>query len=150
MPDRWQEVPGILVPGHRVASAPSDDYPYGTLERQKQFFKAGGMDLDAFHTGTLNISIAPTRWAMQKPALTLRAVAWTDLHPPEDFSFSACRVCFDGGEYAGWVYYPHPETKIRHFQDPGLIEVITTFIAGIGYGSQVVLLLDPEQIAIEV
>jgi hypothetical protein len=145
----WITVPGIIVAGHRVASGPSKDYPYSSLERQKPVFKAGGLDLERFFTGTLNVSIAPGTWELVKPQYTFRGVAWTDLHPPEDFSFSACQVCFSGGEYAGWVYYPHPETKIRHFQDPGLIEVITTFITGIGYGSQVVLLLDPEQIAIE-
>ena len=49
---------------------------------------------------------------------------WTDLHPPEHFSFSQCRVTFAAVDYHGWIYYPHPETKRRNFQDASLLEVI--------------------------
>ena len=139
---------GIVVEGHRVASGPSKEYPYGSLERQKPFFKAGGLDLDRFFTGTLNISIAPSRFWMTNPAYTFRCISWTDLHPPEDFSFSTCIVKFNGRDYEGYIYYPHPETKIRHFQTPSLIEVITEEIQGIGYGDQVDLLVDAREIQI--
>jgi hypothetical protein len=61
-------------------------------------------------------------------------VEWTDLHPPETFSFSRCKVVFKDVEYSGWVYYPHPETKKNHFQNPSLVEVITYEIPGIQYG----------------
>jgi hypothetical protein len=144
----WIILSGIVVEGHRVASGPSKDYPYGSLERQKPFFKAGGLDLDRFFNGTLNISIAPLCFRMVNPAYTFRQVAWTNLHPPEDFSFSACMVRINGREYEGYTYYPHPETKIRHFQDPSLIEVITEEIPGIEYGDQVKLLVDSEEIQI--
>lgn len=139
-------VSGIVVKGHRVASEPSKEYPYGSLERQKPFFKAGGLDLERFFLGTLNISIAPLQFKMMKPAYTFRQIAWTDLHPPEDFSFSPCRARFQGREYEGYIYYPHPETKIRHFQDPSLIEVLAEFIPHLTYGGRVDLLLDPEEI----
>ncbi len=140
------QVSGIVVEGHRVASQPSKEYPYGTLVRQKPFFKALGLDLDHYFTGTLNISIAPFRFEMVKPAFTLRHVAWTDLHPPEDFSFSLCKVIFQGEEHEGLIYYPHPETKIRHFQDPSVIEVITEMIPAIGYGSPVELVVKTTEI----
>jgi len=52
-------VSGILVEGHRVASGPSKEYPFGSLERQKPFFKAGGLDLERFFPGTLNIFLRP-------------------------------------------------------------------------------------------
>jgi hypothetical protein len=149
MADDWIVVPGIIQRGHRVASGPSRDYPYGSLERQFPLFKKRGLDLGAFFQGTLNVSIAPHTWQWLRPAYTFRAVRWTDLHPPEDFSFSACRVRFDGREYAGWVYYPHPETKVRNFQDPALIEVIAEQIPGICYGDALELLLDPRAICIE-
>lgn len=142
----WIVVPGIVVRGHRVASAPSADYPYGTIEKQKPYFEALGLDLSRLFLGTLNVSIAPRRWQMFRPRWTFRQVAWTDLHPPEDFSFSPCRVRFGGREYEGLVYYPHPETKIRHFQDPSLVEVLAEFIDGIAYGASVELLLHPEEI----
>jgi hypothetical protein len=141
-------VSGIVVEGHRVASGPSKEYPYGSLERQKPFFKAGGLDLERFFPGTLNISIAPLRFEMVKPAYTFRQITWTDLHPPEDFSFSPCRVRYRGSEHEGYVYYPHPETKIRHFQNPSLIEVITDKIPGIVYGARLELALDPAEIRI--
>lgn len=144
----WIVVKGIIVAGHRVASQPSQDYPYAALEKQKPYFRERGLDLDRFFLGTLNVSIAPLVFEMVKPEYTFPLVAWTDLHPPETFSFSPCKVRSDGREYAGMIYYPHPETKIRHFQNPSLVEVLSERIPGIGVGSQVELLLDPEQIRI--
>jgi hypothetical protein len=141
-------VGGVVVEGYRVASRPSKDYPYASLEKQKPLFKARGLDLDSFFLGTLNISIAPKRWEMLEPQYTFRGIAWTDLHPPEDFSFSACRIHNEGKEYPGWVYYPHPETKIRHFSNTSLIEVITDLIPGIGYGSYLELEVKPKEIRI--
>ena len=142
------QVSGIVVEGHRVASGPSKVYPYGTLERQKPLFKAGGLDLDSFFTGTLNISIAPLQFELVKPAYTFRHIIWTDLHPPENFSFSPCRVLFQKRGYDGFIYYPHPETKIRHFQDSSVIEVITAKIQTVIYGSHLDLILEAGAIRI--
>jgi hypothetical protein len=141
-------VSGIVVEGHRVASGLSKDYPYGTLEKQMPFFKELGFDLTRFFSGTLNISIAPQRFALILPKYTFRKVAWTELHPPEDFSFSPCRVHFRGGEYEGYIYYPHPETKIRHFQNPSLIEVIAARIPDMSYGERLELEVDFREILI--
>lgn len=149
MAGEWTVVRGVVQRGHRVASGPSRDYPYGSLERQFPLFKERGLDLTPFFQGTLNVSIAPRRWAWVRPLHTFRSIRWTDLHPPEDFSFAPCRVCFQAVEYAAWVYYPHPETKIRNFQDPALIEVIGEKIPGIAYGDALELLLDPRAIRIE-
>jgi len=148
MPERMITVRGVVIEGHGVASGQSQDYPYSSLERQKPFFKAGGLDLDLFFQGTLNISISPLRFEMLKPSYTFRQVAWTTLHPPEDFSFSPCGVEFEGKRYDGYVYYPHPETKIRHFQDPTMIEVITHKIPRVGYGTQLKLSLNRSEIRI--
>jgi hypothetical protein len=144
----WNHVNGIVVKGHRVAARPSNDYPYSTIEKQKPYFKERGLDLDAFFTGTLNISITPLRFELLKPEFTILGVAWTDLHPPEHFSFSRCTIRFQGREHAGMVYYPHPETKIRHQQNPGVIEVMTEHIPGISYGDHVVLSLNTIEILI--
>lgn len=130
----FKRIPGILLRGHQVASRPSQAYPYGTLEKQLPFFKALGLDLSGYFRGTLNISIAPLTFEMTAPELTFRLVEWSDLHPPETFSFSRCKVFHAGIEYGGWVYYPHPETKRDHFQDPSLVEVIAAQIPGVGYG----------------
>lgn len=145
---KWIRVAGTVVEGHRVASRPSRDYPYAALEKQKPIFKARGLDLDYYFMGTLNISIHPYKFNLIKPEFTFRNVLWTDLHPAEDFSFSRCELGFQGQVYGGMVYYPHPETKIRHFQDPAIVEVMTVYIEGIAYGSRVELMLNPEEVQV--
>jgi hypothetical protein len=145
----WTHLTGVLVQGHQVASRPSAAYPYSSLEKQKPYFKKLGLDLSSYFNGTLNISIIPLEFAMTKPEFTFPLVEWTDLHPPETFSFSRCKVKFEGKEYAGWVYYPHPETKKTHFQNPSLIEVITYKIAKIEYGDGIELEINPLEITIK-
>jgi hypothetical protein len=149
MAQSWVRLSGRLVQGHQVASRPSKDYPYSSLEKQKPYFKRLGLDLSPYFNGTLNISIAPLEFEMSKPEFTFPLVEWTDLHPPETFSFSRCKVSFEGREYAGWVYYPHPETKKTHFQNPALIEVITYEIPGIKYGDALEIEIDPKEITIK-
>jgi hypothetical protein len=146
---QWTLVNGILVQGYRVASGPSKDYPYGALDRQRPFFKAGGLDLSGYFNGSLNIDIRPCEFSMLKPEFTFYRVEWTDLHPPEHFSFSRCKALFRDVEYDGWVYYPHPETKLRHFQNPSLLEVIAVPIPAIEYGDALQVLLNQEEIKIE-
>jgi hypothetical protein len=137
-------VSGVVEEGHHVASGPSQVYPYGTLRKQAPFFKERGLDLDQYFLGTINISITPLRFEMVRPAYTFRQIAWTNLHPPEDFSFSPCRILFQAEVFDGFVYYPHPETKIRHFQDPSVIEVITKWIPAIVNGSLLEMVLEAE------
>jgi len=148
MPSNWTLVPGVLARGYRVASGPSRDYPYGALDRQRPLFKACGLDLDGYFNGTLNIDIRPAMFKMLKPEYTFPLVEWTDLHPPETFSFSRCRVVYQNREYDGWVYYPHPQTKLRNFQDPSLIEVIARSIPGIQYGDELSVWVNEEEIEV--
>ena len=129
-------ISGVIVAGYRVASGPSKDYPYGSLEKQIPLFKQRGLNLERFNLGTLNVSIAPSSFEMEHPEYTFRQVAWTDLHPPEDFSFSRCTVIFRGASYAGYVYYPHPETKKRHFESASLLEIISVYIPEIQNGER--------------
>lgn len=142
------QIKGIIVQGYRVASAPSKDYPYGALEKQRPLFASRGLDLTSYFNGTLNIDIRPSEFTMLKPQFTFHHVEWTDLHPPEHFSFSRCKVIFKEVEYDGWVYYPHPETKLRHFQNPSLLEVIAMSIPGIQYGDEVNIWVNDEEIQI--
>lgn len=139
---------GVIMRGHRVASQSSKVYPYPAIAKQKPFFTERGLDLGHFFLGTLNISIAPLRFELFKPEITFPFVPWTDLHPPETFSFSPCIISFERREYPGLIYYPHPETKIRHFQDPSLIEVMAEYIVGVEYGKEVGLYVDPDQVRI--
>ena len=144
----WTQITGILMQGHRVASRPSKAYPYSSLEKQKPYFKELGLDLSPYFNGTLNISIAPLEFEVTNPELTFPLVEWTDLHPPETFSFSRCKVIFEGTEYEGWVYFPHPETKKTHFQNPSLIEVIANEIQGVKYGDKLEVILNTLEIKI--
>lgn len=148
MTTEWTSVSGVIMQGYRVASGPSQDYPYGALDRQRPIFKSHGLDLDGYFNGTLNIDIRPRTFSLIRPEFTFQHVEWTDLHPPEHFSFSRCRVVFEGNEYDGWVYYPHPETKLRHFQDPSLLEVIATRIPGIRYGDAIRVLVNPAEVQV--
>lgn len=144
----WTTVRGVLKEGYRVASGPSSDYPYGALDRQRPIFKERGLDLEGYFNGTLNVDISPLIFRLIKPEFTFRNVEWTDLHPPEHFSFSHCVVIYGGVEYDGWVYFPHPETKKRNFQDPSLLEVIATPIPNIKYGDKLEVKLNPERIEV--
>ncbi|MCC6299638.1 MAG: hypothetical protein IT314_10085 [Anaerolineales bacterium] len=147
---QWTRVHGRIVEGYRVASGPSAEYPFGTLDRQRPIFAARGLDLSNYFNGTLNIDISPRTFKLIKPEFTFHNVEWTDLHPPEHFSFSRCKVIFRDVEYDGWVYYPHPETKLRHFQNPSLLEVIAAEIKDIRYGDEVDVLVNAEEISIEI
>lgn len=145
---QWTRVHGVLAKGYRVASGPSKDYPYGALDRQRPIFASRGLDLSEYFNGTLNIDIRPQTFEVVRPEFTFQRVEWTDLHPPEHFSFSRCKVVFNEAEYEGWVYYPHPETKLRHFQNPSLLEVIAYPIADLAYGDELDVLLNAEEIVI--
>jgi len=144
----WTLVQGEITKGYRVASGPSKDYPYGALDRQRPIFKSRGLDLGSYFNGTLNINIQLHIFKVIKPEFTFYHVEWTDLHPPEHFSFSHCKVIYKDIEYEGWVYYPHPETKLRHFQNPSLLEVIAHPIPEIKYGDEVEVLLNPEEVVV--
>lgn len=150
MSEDWQRVRGIVRRGHRVASGTGEDrrYPEGTLRMQRPFFAALGLDLAPYYEGTLNVDIAPRSFALARPRHTFRRVTWTHLHPPEDFSFSQCRVVHRGTEHAGWVYTPHPETKAAHFQPPTMMELLLPWIDGVSYGDEVELRVPVEEIAI--
>jgi len=142
------KVPGTVVRGHEVASRAGKDSPYpaGTIEMQLPHFLRLGLDLSRYVAATLNVSIAPKRLRLRNPSHQFRRVRWTDRHPPENFSFSPCRVRFGGRLYDGLVYYPHPETKTRHFQDASIVEVLAERIPEIGYGAPVELYLSQAEI----
>ena len=145
-----KQILGIVTLGHRVASGIADDSPYekGTLQMQLPFFKALGLDISKFYLGTLNIDLAPHTFEVVKPRYTFRQVKWHPDYPTEDFSFSPCELTFDRSTYEGLVYYPHPETKIGHFQDPSIIEAIALPIPKIGYGDQIAIAINPAEIKI--
>ena len=143
-------VRGVIRRGHGVASgsAAISPYPGGTLALQIPLFKQQGVDLSGFFCGTLNVDISPLRFQLTNPEVTLRKVAWTDRIPPEDFSFCPCLLEALRATHRALVYYPHPETKVEHFQNESVIEVLAPFIPHLGIGSRVRLRLRSSQVRV--
>jgi hypothetical protein len=130
---------GVIKTGHGVASgaSTSSPYPQGSIAMQAPFFKALGLDLSNCYFGTLNVSIAPRQWKIVRPAFHFENVKWTDLHPPETFSFLPCDITYRAVTVKGWLYYPHPETKAAHWQDASVMEIIAPRLDGLGYGEAI-------------
>jgi len=139
---------GIVKPGHQVASGNAKDSPYeqGTLAMQLPFFRDLGLDLSGFFLGTLNVSIAPQTFKLVQPKYTFPQVKWHPNFPAETFSFSPCTVIYHEQSYEGLIYYPHPETKIGHFQDDSILEVIAPKIPNLNYGDRLKLAINPQEI----
>jgi hypothetical protein len=57
---------------------------------------------------------------------------------------------FNGRSYDCWLYYPHPETKTKHFQDPSIIEIIAPYIPDITYGDKVEAMLNKEELTLQI
>lgn len=141
-------VQGKVVPGHQVASGACTDprFPGGTIALQKPEFRRRGLNLDRFHSGTINLSITPLLFRIKRASYRFHDLRWSDIAAAEDFSFLECSVLQDGGtRLEGLVYYPHPETKPEHFQPPDTLEIITFTIAGLAYGDRLVIEVDPAQ-----
>jgi len=141
---------GIVKPGHRVASGQGENSPYeqGTLEMQLPYFRDLGLDISSFYLGTINISIAPHIFKPISPKYTFSQVKWHPDYPAETFSFSPSRLVVENVEYNGLVYYPHPETKIGHFQDDGIVEIIAPKIPNLNYGDRLTVKLNLEEIQV--
>lgn len=145
-------IPGVVVRGHRVASGanPRSPFPGGTIAMQLPHFLERGLDLRAMHPATVNVDVAPHRPAVRHPTHTLPDVRWTDMHGSETFSFCRCLLTRDDDptRYAGWIYYPHPETKPMHEQPDTVLEVLMPQIEHLEYGDAVLLHLDPLEVGI--
>ena len=144
-------ISGIIKPGHQVASGLAENSPYaeGTIAMQLPHFKKLGLDLSNYFLGTLNIAIAPQKFKILNPQYTFPLVKWHPDYAAETFSFSPCQVIFNDIEYQSLIYYPHPETKIGHFQADSILEAIAPPIPGIKYGDAVQLRVNGLEIAIK-
>lgn len=149
MPE-WIEVPGIVRRGHGVASGQVADSPYpaGTIALQTPAFACRGLDLSGYYPATLNVDTAPHRITVVHPAWQFERVKWTDLHPPETFSFAHVRLTFEGHTHEALLYLPHPETKAQHFQPETMVELLAPFLSGITYGSTIWLAFDTEEVEV--
>ncbi len=137
---------GIVVSGHGVASGAAADprFPAGTLALQLPVFARLGLDLDGLYHGTLNVSVAPLVPRPQQALSTFRDVKWHPGCPAEDFSFFDIRIAAVEGEpVQAYIYWPHPETKPEHFQDPHVVEILAPRLDDIAEGLPVRFWVDP-------
>ncbi|RMD85462.1 MAG: hypothetical protein D6808_05205 [Candidatus Dadabacteria bacterium] len=132
-------IKGKVIEGSRVASgkAPDNPFPGGTIELQAPKFLQRGLDLTGFYLATINVSIKPYAFKVRDPLYTFKGIRWCDEHPPENFSLSPCSIVVEGSRYNALLYYPHPETKVKHFKDSSTLEIIAPYIEGLCYGKEV-------------
>ena len=78
-----------LMAGHGVTFGKSttSSYQKGTIAMQWPLFAQRGLDLSSCWPGTLNLSVAPLELQLRDPDITFPLLRWSDLHPPETFSF---------------------------------------------------------------
>ena len=154
---RWHSA--VLLKGHGVASgqalnsgeARMTPYPQGTIAMQSPFFSALGLDLSPYWPGTLNLSFAPSELHLSHPDFCFRDLEWTHLHPPETFSFWRIHLRFVGNNdvtVPGLVYWPHPETKARHWQNQSTLEILAPYISHLSLGQIVKIGVNPATIQI--
>ena len=151
--------PAVLLNGHGVASGQILDvvesrrspYPKGTIAMQSPFFAALGLDLSPYWFGTLNLSFFPSEIFLGRPDYLFCDLEWTHLHPPENFSFWRIRLrSVDTLDLnvAGLVYWPHPETKTRHWQNLSTLEILAPYINHVSLNQRFELGVDPAAIQI--
>ena len=148
----WQTISARIVPGHRVASGMNGNprFPGGTLRMQQPHFLALGFNLALYHRGTMNVSIAPRIYRVVKAPITFRDVKWHPTEPAEDFSlFDIHLLRPDVPPVEGKIYFPHPETKPEHFQQPDVLELLLPFVPGLNYGDEIRLSIPSDQMAVD-
>jgi hypothetical protein len=138
---------GRLVAGHGVASGRAADSPYpaGTIALQAPLFAAHGIDLSPFQAATLNLDFRPGEWRLRDPDHRVELLAWSDVHPPETFSFWRCQLQphrANAQPVEALIYYPHPETKQAHHQPPGLLELLAPPLGAVQAGDRFSLWVD--------
>ena len=137
---------GLVVSGHGVASGRSSmtPYPAGTIEMQTPFFAEAGINLQDCWPGTINLSFSPLDVQLSDPDHCIRELRWTDLHPPETFSFWRIELRYRNSiRVQGWIYKPHPETKKRHWQSNSTIELLAPHLEGVSPGESLEI-IDPK------
>lgn len=144
-------LPGVVVAGHGVASgrAKRDQFPGGAIRLQTPVFARLGLDLTAYHPGTINVDVSPARASVVAPRHRFELVEWLPGYPPETFSFVDIEIRVGDRDYAALLFYPHPETKPEHFQEPGVLEVLAAYIEGVAVGDPVFVRLAAGQVELD-
>jgi hypothetical protein len=130
-------IAGTIVAGYGVASGKAENCPFpgGSIHMQLPFFKAAGIDLSRYFTGTLNVDLAPYIPAPKRVVFDGKLRWLDDLE--ERFVISLVEFEANEHRYSGVWYYPHPETKVDHFQRNTVVELLMPWIDGLKTGQAV-------------
>ena len=144
------EISGLVEPGHGAASgkSPRAKHPRGTLAMQYRYLLERGVDLGAFYTGTLNVSIAPATYVIHRPWKRVDNVKWAETVSSENFLLARCCVGNSERTVCGLLYQPDPTTKTEHFDNPSHLQIIAPFLPNAGYGSHVSVYLVSAEVGI--
>lgn len=137
--------------GYGVASGQTthSPYPKGTIELQTPYFLELGLDISKYYPGTLNLSVSPYHLQLHNPQWTFPQVEWFS-GCRETFSFSNCRLVLEAFTVDALIYYPHPETKPTHFQDPTIVEVLAPYLKAVKGKAPLYLQLNTQEVAVQV
>ena len=139
---------GIIIKGHGVASGRNLIDQMGTIERQKSYFLARGLDLSHCFNGTINVDIKPLTVARINADLYFEAVDWNKNIGHENFSLVHCVIWFNGASSAGYIYYPDPQPKPGHFHSSSTLELIAPKIKHITNGLPIEIEVNGQSIAV--
>ena len=129
----------VSVNGHGVASGTSNTLriPQARSECNRPFFKALGLDLSSCFCGTLNLDFSPLEVSLADPDHCFQrcnGLISIHLRPSR---FGMFRLEKDQVNLSvGWVYYPHPETKQRHWQSATTLELLAPRLSSVCNGSE--------------
>lgn len=140
---------GTVMAGTGIASGTNGCQDMGgTIRQQRAFFEESGFSFEGLHMGTINVNIEPYEYEILKPVHQLKDCKWHKDWPVETFSMFDCRLRYNGREYKGYVYYPHPETKSTTFFGHSMMEVLAEKIDGIVYGTAIEITIPEDQMSI--
>ncbi|NQY37680.1 MAG: hypothetical protein HRT37_22530 [Alteromonadaceae bacterium] len=139
----------IVVSGHQVASGNATDspYPQGTIKLQQPHFLKLGLDLTSFYPATINAKFECFDLKLIHWHYEFKGIKWVDNYPCEDFRFAKCIIHSKSysksdsktESYPAYIYQPVIATKIGHFQDKNVLEIISVKINELEYGDQYIL-----------
>ena len=140
-----------VVQGHQVASgrAVNSPFPSSTIAMQKPIFAALGLDLVDVFNGTINLELIDIKAVkLNNVDFQFKQVKWSDGFPAEDFSFINCQLIVADTCYSAFIYQPHKETKVAHFQPANILEILAPPITNLDYGDTVTLVVSKQKLAL--
>lgn len=148
MPDI--EIDFTVIKGYGVASGKSKDSPFekGTIELQKPFFNALGLNLSLMFNGTINGKFDYQSVQLIRSDFQFDNIQWTNGFPAESFQFAHCILNFKDNHYNAFIYQPIKATKIGHLQPENVIEFIAPPITNLHYGDIVTLIISSDYLRI--